>query len=209
MTYQYDVFPLFSSPVCSMIIEENLDEYFEQLKRLDFFENEIIFANKTFMSKNRKVLDQFVYLKNVILKHFNLFKNDVLHYENTDFIITTSWVTKCHQNSYSQSHMHRNSIFSGVLYFEDHDPESTITFENLNLRSSIFANKTTNNIFNADEWKISSCKNKILFFPSYLHHKIDPHMSSKDRYSLAFNLFPTGSLGVLDSAINIEIKDLT
>lgn len=209
MTYQYEVFPLFSSPVCSMIVQEDLGEYYEQLKNCDFFENTgIIYANKTFMSVDRQILDSYSELKTIILKYFNLFKDDVFHYSNTEFEITTSWMTKCYKNSYSQSHCHHNSYFSGVLYFEDYSDESSIVFRNYDVKSTLKIDSVDCNIFNQNEWKINVSKNKILFFPSYLYHNIDFHYSENIRYSLAFNLLPIGVIGTLDSAVNIQVKKL-
>lgn len=209
MSTKCDVFPLFSSPVCSMIIGENIDEYFWRLKNVKFRDIDTFFSNGVYSSENVEVLDICPELHNIILKYFNLFKNDVLHYENTEFKITTSWMTRCTRNSYSQLHIHNNSLFSAVLYFEDHDPQSTITFEELSVKNNIDIVPTVDNIFNARDWTIKTQKNQILFFPSYVYHRIGMHLSDKIRYSLAVNFYPVGCIGGFDSTINIDVKPLT
>lgn len=205
--YECKVFPLFSSPVCEMIVEENLEEYYHKLKSYDFYETLQPNSNKAFKSSNNFILNDFIELKEIILKYFNLFKNDIIHCNN-DFVITTSWMTKCYKNSFSQVHSHKNSVFSGVLYFEDYDPASSIVFLDVYSKSSMDVRCAEYNIFNSKEWKIDVGKNKLIFFPSHLHHSIDFHQSDQTRYSLAFNLFPVGLIGDInaDSFVNIEVK---
>ena len=48
-------------------------------------------------------------------------------------------------------------------------------------------------------------KGDIVLFPSFVHHLIMPHKDPIDRYSLAFNVHPTGHYGARDSTINVSI----
>ena len=50
--------------------------------------------------------------------------------------------------------------------------------------------------------KFNPKTNLLLFFPSYLKHKIMYHQDRSLRYSLSFNIVPTGSYGLNDSAYN-------
>ena len=51
------------------------------------------------------------------------------------------------------------------------------------------------NFNNASEIKFNPYNNLLILFPSELHHKILINKSDTIRYSLAFNLVPTGLLG--------------
>jgi len=43
--------------------------------------------------------------------------------------------------------------------------------------------------------------NTLILFPSNLRHKIDVNKSDKDRYSLAFNINPSGYIGGRDGRV--------
>ena len=43
----------------------------------------------------------------------------------------------------------------------------------------------------------------IIFFPSDIQHKIAENKTNKDRYSLAFNFYPVGNIGVRDSNVKL------
>ena len=40
---------------------------------------------------------------------------------------------------------------------------------------------------NSTLWKISAKTNKLIIFPSWLEHGVEPNMSNEDRISLSFN----------------------
>jgi len=48
-------------------------------------------------------------------------------------------------------------------------------------------------------WKLNPKKNMLVFFPSYLYHKIEKNTSDEVRHSLAFNIMPDGATGKVDS----------
>ena len=102
-----NILPLFSSPIYTATIKENLNDVLKSIKKLKY-----IPANNygTYTSETRDVLSKFPSLKNILLEEFNNYKNTCLHYENTEFFITTSWITKCIPNSTGHKHNHQNSL---------------------------------------------------------------------------------------------------
>ena len=56
------------------------------------------------------------------------------------------------------------------------------------------------NIMNSCSWNISPEKNLLIFFPSYLEHRIINNRGK--RKSLAFNIVPIGEYGTGDSSID-------
>ena len=70
-------------------------------------------------------------LKELLLDYFNQFSEEVLRYDG-EFNITTSWFTKIKTGCSSQYHFHKNSFYSGVLYFGDYsnDNGGAIKFNN-------------------------------------------------------------------------------
>ena len=87
---------------------------------------------------------------------------------------------------------HSNCWFSGVYYFQD--SYSGLEFKNPIERDiDLKNNKLTNN------WRLQPKKNMLVFFPSYLHHRIEKNTFDEVRHSLAFNIMPDGTTGVVDS----------
>ena len=197
-----NILPLFSSPVCTSTIEEDLKDVFNSIKKLKYISAN---NNGTYTSETRDVLSKFPSLKKALLKEFNDYKNTCLHYEDTDFFITTSWVTKCIPNSSSLKHNHQNALYSGVLYFQEGENFAGIRFSNENLiPQQILLRKPTEwNLLNSSSWVIKPAPNQVVIFPSYLFHEVTFHGASEDRYSLAFNLFPQGTLGESDSLLKV------
>ena len=200
-----EILPLFSSPLCVSTIEENLDDVFKSIKKLKY-----ISANNygTYTSETRDVLSKFPSLKNSLLNEFNDYKNSCLYYEDTEFFITTSWVTKCKPNSSSHKHNHQNSLYSGVLYFQEGEDFAGIRFSNENIipQQILLKEPTEWNLLNSSSWVIKPSPNQVVIFPSYLYHEVTFHGASEDRYSLAFNLFPKGPLGKSDSLLNFNYE---
>ena len=197
-----NILPLFSSPVCTSTIEEDLKDVFNSIKKLKYISAN---NNGTYTSETRDVLSKFPSLKKALLDEFNHYKDTCLHYEDTDFFITTSWVTKCTPNSSSHRHNHQNALYSGVLYFQEGENFAGIRFSNENLiPQQILLRKPTEwNLLNSSSWVIKPAPNEVVIFPSYLFHEVTFHGASEDRYSLAFNLFPQGTLGESDSLLKV------
>jgi hypothetical protein len=213
-----NVAPLFAYPLIITQLEENLDSYFKTLKNVEYDiitengETEI-HGNNWYISKNFYILDipELLNLKTRILSIFDNIKNQVLSYEDTNFKISTSWMTKVKNNSSSHFHNHQNSFFSGVLYFEDYgDLKSFIEFKSFNRLSQISpCPPIENNFFNSSSWKVETKKNKLIFFPSELQHRVLVGNSEKEeRYSLAFNIVPCGKIGQKDSTIFFDEDNL-
>ena len=194
------VYPLFSSPVYGKVISENLKDIFSSLKKEPF---EPANNEGTSISTTKKILDKYPRLEKVLLKEFNYFKNTYLHYESTDFYMTTSWVTKCTPNSGGHKHNHKNCVYSGVLYFQDEIGSIQFSNENIIPESIMLNEPSEYNLYNSSSWEITPKKNLMIIFPSYLFHKVNTHISNENRYSLAFNLFPKGNIGKNDSSLRV------
>lgn len=207
------VIPLFSKVFYLKKLNLNTDKIIDLID-LDFHKsgpNKIetkSFENVSLASNVKSVLNQkkFKYLKDILMKEFNIYNNEVLHYLN-DFKITTSWFTKCYTNQRSEYHNHCNSMISGILYLNTDEKSGGISFENFeNTRFKLTSKKY--NIYNCTEYTFEPSNGLLIFFPSEVYHKILNNNSNIIRYSLAFNLIPVGPIGNKnsDSFINIQVK---
>jgi uncharacterized protein (TIGR02466 family) len=186
---------LFSSQLTIVNVKENTD----YVKSIDF---EFLKTNtyfKSYMSKDHKVLNKFPFLKQIILDHFYKFAKDTLRYQN-NFKITTSWITEI-EGEYSEFHHHKNSMFSGVYYFDEYSDDSGhIEFKNpLGCHSDFWLVPDDWNMANSLSYYIKPHKNLLIFFPSYLEHRICNNKET--RRSLAFNIVPIPPYGHSDSLV--------
>ena len=204
---KFEIFPLFASPLAVIKVQENFSNLKKIITDYEFIPTASVGAHNSYRTKNLNILDSFLPEKNIIFEYFNAYKNDFLKIKTTNFKITSSWVTKTKEKGFSQFHNHKNSVYSGVFYFDDVSG-GNLQFESYGLfPQQILLNAPSEwEVFNSTCWELYPEKNMLLFFPSYLYHRITTNNSFDDRYSLAFNLFPENCFGIGDSSINIEVK---
>jgi len=187
---------LFTIPLVQLKIEEDTDE----LKNC----TDIIMSHDQNVegsgNNEYRVLENYPKIKKLFLEIFEEYANVSLGYQNK-FEITSSWITKTTKSVSSVFHNHKNCAFSGVYYFDEYDKDSaTIGFLNpLSDLSSYMLNTRELNPVNANYVAIEPSEKCLIFFPSYLKHRINAHKSDKPRYSLAFNIAPIGNYGGGDS----------
>ena len=204
---EFNVLPLFSFPLAVFTVEENFFNLKSSLKEMNFEKSGSDLSHNFYHTDTGKLLENFPEEKNIIMKYFCQYKDQVLGLETTDFQITTSWITKTEDKGYSHSHCHTNSAFSGIFYFDSCEG-GEIEFKNPFPSTFEFESNNESNIFNSNSFIFEPEKNKLIIFPSCLYHKVHKNTSGKSRYSLAFNLFPTGIFGSADSSINLKVLEL-
>ena len=192
--------PLFSKPIYSKFTDIDTKKIIPMLEEYDFHDeyNNIKpdVTNMSFISNSIHVLDdnKFKFLKDILMKEFYLYASDVMGYTN-EFEITTSWFTRATKGQSSNFHNHSNCMISAVLYLQTSENSGDIMFKS-------FADKRYNlvkndyNLYNSTEWGVKPVDGLLVIFPSEVYHKITENKSDTTRYSLAFNLIPTGALGV-------------
>ena len=196
--------PLFPSPVLKLYVEENTDQLNKHIEKADFIRTTAFGSNWSYTSSDVRLLKKYPRIEKILLNKFKRIAKENLHYKN-DFIINTSWMAKTDPGGYSQMHMHKNSFYSGVYYFDEYDNDSSaLEFENpLTAYPDFQLIPTEFNIMNSNSWKIWPEKNLLVLFPSYLRHGVLKNKSNETRYSLAFNIVPVGKYGEGDSAYDL------
>ena len=198
MKSKFELIQLF--PVCVPII--HVDENTDELKTYDG-EFQTITYSSCSQSKDLRVLERYPKTKKILLDYFRKFSNEVLEY-NSDYGITTSWLTRTKEGQSSNFHNHKNSFWSGVYYYDDYDGDvADIQFTNpLAIYNQYELNIVNPNIANSNLSYITPSTNSLVLFPSYLSHRIAEHQSKKIRRSLAFDIVPVGGYGEYDSSYN-------
>ena len=194
------IVPLFSSCVTVIKIDEDIKEFKTSDEK---FKNSEWGSSSS--SINKRVLEKYPKTKKILLDKFKKVALEDYKYEN-DFIITTSWFTKTLKDQSSLMHIHKNSFYSGVYYFDDYtDKSAPIIFHSPLHQFYDFDIVPSNwNVQNSTIWKIKPQKNFLLIFPSYLQHSIEKSIENTTRYSLAFNIIPVGEYGLGDSMVNTK-----
>ena len=193
------ILPLFPKVCIIYYLQENLSEL-NQIKSLKFNE----FDTACYSTDSYKILDLFPSVKNLIMEKFYDFKDTVLQMNSTDFKISSSWGTKIEPKGKSTVHIHRNSLYSGILYWEKFEG-ARLELEDL-YKQGMMVIPDKWNSFNYQHFHLNTTENTLFFFPSEIYHRITPNTSSNTRYSLAFNIMPIGTIGQGDSTVTINIE---
>ena len=195
--------PLFSTPVATVQIQKNTDI----LQTCDAtWEKTYPHTDEGawgFSPNNNRVLEDYPEIKQILLYSFISFSEEILGICDK-FDISASWLTKAEKGNSTPLHSHANSFWNGVYYYgENYDSSSPLVFEHplvdylKNYGCCVPPIKSTP--FNNLEQKIIPVKNNLIFFPSYLKHKVPKHEGEFPRYSLSFNIIPVGQYGTYDS----------
>jgi uncharacterized protein (TIGR02466 family) len=195
-----NIIPLFSTPLYSnnLQVDNEVKEFIRKVKYIPIVVDGDV---NGYTSESFHILEEpeLYTLKKDIDKHINNFLHYQLNFtKNIKFNIQTSWLVKHTYNNYSQLHHHNNSLYSGVVYLQVDDNSGDIVFIN-NKRNNLYPTELTldvdsYNLYNAQSWIIKPKNHDIFIFPSHLQHKVTPSKSLNDRYVLAFNVFPSGTL---------------
>jgi uncharacterized protein (TIGR02466 family) len=120
--------------------------------------------------------------------------------------ITQSWFNYNDTDSSHHTHMHDNSIISGVIYFTE-TPSDIVFFRTYPTNTiKLIPNVKKSTKFNCDTVKLKISKFDMILFPSSAVHGVDKNISSNTRISLSFNTFYSGILGQVEDMTYLEIK---
>lgn len=125
-------------------------------------------------------------------------------YKN-NFKICNSWSTKTLPGGFSSKHYHSHSLFSGVFY-----PMSGCRIKFFKPKTSDFWTLEPKQY---NEYNMVTCTSNemkpgtLIIFSSHMPHQIMKNDKNHDRYSIAFNIVPTGQLGVQTQKLIISEEE--
>lgn len=199
---QFEVTPMFPTPIAKFKLDRDFtnQEMFEFRKAyMDKQEN-----LRNSLSKDKYVLERPVLskIKKFITTSLNEYGKQVYRTKYT-FKITQSWVNMSKVGEFHHEHMHRNSIFSGVLYINTAQGDG-IRFKRGFEQNSFELKYEEWNQFNSPVWSLDANIGELLLFPSFLYHDV-PEVLSGERISLAFNSFVVEPLGDIENLTYLKI----
>lgn len=200
MMHKHVVMPLFSIPIYISNIEitNNIRDKIREvpLKRIN--------VNNGDLSISSRILDDlnFQDIKSKIINHIDIYTKEILSVADyINFNIQNSWIMRHTKGDYSHTHIHTNSLLSGIVYIEVDDNSGDIVFQKDSNYTNLFppaidVDVKERNIFNSKTWEFTPKSGQIFIFPSNLSHSVNESKSDNLRYCLSFNLFPSGTLGL-------------
>tara|TARA_R100000008_G_scaffold18746_1_gene9559 strand:- start:999 stop:1613 length:615 start_codon:yes stop_codon:yes gene_type:complete len=200
-----DLIPLFSSPIITEFLNVDTSQLQKEKEIFREVKSHRVSTPLLSISEDIRILKKYPYLEEALLNTFQKIVRKIFNYDN-EFTISTSWITKIKKGESSYIHMHKNSFYSGIYYYGNYDDKcGEIEFESpIEQFSDYDLMPSTYNTWTAHTHTVEPQTNLLIFFPSYLKHKIRQHNSWSTRYSLAFNIVPVGEYGNRDSTYNTD-----
>jgi len=159
-------------------------------------------------------IDTFV-LNNIAMSELKSKVNSEIQYYSDNIMgitddvklnITQSWFNYNDTDSSHHTHMHENSIVSGVIYFSESPSDIVFFREETSTSIKLRPKIKTHTKFNTPTLNLSVNKFDMILFPSNAWHGVNKNSSSDTRISLSFNTFYSGILGDNHSMTLLEIK---
>jgi uncharacterized protein (TIGR02466 family) len=145
-----------------------------QSKNLNFNEN--LEINKLVTEIENRSLE--------VLKKYDLNKNYKTFVQNI-------WININKKGDFNIPHVHPGSFFSGVFYVNCNENSGNIVFENPSIGFEYFiANNEIEKINNYNSGRMHHVpqNNKLVIFPGYLNHYVEPNKNNEERISISFNI---------------------
>jgi len=105
------------------------------------------------------------------------------------------WANINYKGGYNRPHIHANSLWSGVYYIKTPDKCGHLKIEDARTMSLMSRPKKTNKQEPKHLWKevhFEPKAGRLIMFPSWVNHCVDPNESSDIRISVSFNFLQKG-----------------
>jgi len=127
-----------------------------------------------------------------LVNELNLMQNEILKEENLveNSILTTMWANINYVGSSNKSHIHPNSLWSGVYYIKTQKNCGALILEDPRIAGLMIKpqyKSSTIQRHQASEIKIEPIEGKCIMFPAWLSHSVDINNSNDKRISVSFN----------------------
>ena len=107
-------------------------------------------------------------------------------------IITDMWANVNREKDFNKMHLHGNSDWSFVYYVRVPENSGVLRFADPRIRRGMSPNedflKNLDNPSQHGEYLITSGEGKLVIFPAWLEHWVEPNFSSDPRISISGNM---------------------
>jgi len=200
---KFNLVKIFPQPILQtkLIIEPEWMKYINSIK---YVRN---VHNNGYVSTDFKILNTKK-LKTLKSKINNVIKNYMEEHLkiSNKLKITASWVMKHVKNDFAQTHLHQNSIISGVLYLQTKKGAGDLIFARQNFLTETFAfDRIEDTALNTHQLAFNTEPGVLLVFPSNLsHYTLTMPFDNYERICLSFNTFISDTIGDGDNRIELN-----
>ena len=127
------------------------------------------------------------YLFIQVEKHFNIISANLPINKGDRVNIGDCWININRGNNFNRPHVHPGAILSAVFYLDDFNDGRLILQSPIQNHAYHISNWEVLNDFTSGVNYVHPQSNKLIIFPAWLNHLVEPSASNKDRISLAFN----------------------
>jgi uncharacterized protein (TIGR02466 family) len=135
--------------------------------------------------------------KTFLMRKVNTFFYNICgHSDDVYLDMVCSWINLHKTGDFAHTHIHMNSVVSGVWYISTTEKTGQISFmrDSFLFGNSIQFEIESINAFNQDSFNFSPVSGDIIIFPSILKHWVAPNLDDCDRVSIAFNCIARGTM---------------
>lgn len=110
--------------------------------------------------------------------------------EEYEPVIHVAWLNINRKHNFMRHHNHLKSVFSGVYYIKTPKNSGDLEFNSPVADHKYVVDSDCIkdfNDFNSNTWIVPAEESKLVLFPSWLVHFVQPNFSDEDRISLSFD----------------------
>ena len=183
---------IFQLNIWNVNLSLDLDQIKKEINTIVKLDKGRVISNQGGYQSNNVKIEKFVqlsFLKEIIVRNTIEYKKNLGL--KTESSLDNLWININNYKDFNISHMHPNSCISGVFYIQCLKESGQIVFENSFKDYIGYAWDSKLNTYNQNtsaKWKIVPEENKLLLFPSFLNHYVEPNLSKDKRISISFNV---------------------
>lgn len=108
-----------------------------------------------------------------------------------ELFLNNLWININPSGAFNRPHIHSDCIFSGVYYISVEENSGSIVFQHPVISQQYHYSPESidkYNYYSASSWSVDPEPGKLLIFPAWIEHYVEPNQSDIDRISIAFNI---------------------
>tara|TARA_B100000686_G_scaffold140403_1_gene148027 strand:+ start:296 stop:931 length:636 start_codon:yes stop_codon:yes gene_type:complete len=127
-----------------------------------------------------------------LMAHVDVAAKNILHFlgkNQSALVVTGCWANVSVPSAYHKEHSHPNNFLSGVFYVKTPKGGDTINFHDPRPEAHVIAPSFEEPLSrNYSTMFVEAKPGRMMIFPSWLRHSVDPNASDELRISVSFNM---------------------
>jgi uncharacterized protein (TIGR02466 family) len=135
--------------------------------------------------------EQIQLLVDSIIQRVSILKSRLGFKDDVKIYLNNLWININQKSSFNRPHVHPGSTLSGTYYVDCDIDSGKLVFKHpsMGLQYSIKDDAIEGfTEYNAASWTVLPEIGKLIIFPSWLEHYVEPSVSERERISIAFNI---------------------